>query len=339
MRPRWGGWAWRHRTGSAGVCCAGSWRLGSPRRADQETLAQVAVEALQEFVDNFTYFGIFAVLLLGSLGVPIPEEMPIIAAAVLSHEGVVRWWLAARLHAGGAVRRHGALLGRPALGRAGPQLATGPTGPVARAGAVAESGVSAACAEDRRHGAARHGTSRRRVSDSGQCARPVLEVRGGGRGRRLVRRPVGVRVGLLLHGSDQSHHGRRAQGRALARARRPPGAGGDAGCRTVAMESSRRDGASGRGTFAAAVSSWGSPAEGALPRHRRALSEPAHRAVPRCVGGDTCLPEGGRPGQGGRWTAGRGNSLWLWLRRSLLGDQLSHQSAFDQLDEGEIGDC
>jgi membrane protein DedA with SNARE-associated domain len=52
------------------------------------------VEALQEFVNNFTYLGIFAVLLLGSLGVPIPEEMPIIAAAVLSHEGIVRWWLA-----------------------------------------------------------------------------------------------------------------------------------------------------------------------------------------------------------------------------------------------------
>jgi membrane protein DedA with SNARE-associated domain len=52
-----------------------------------------AVEALQEFVGNFTYVGIFIVLLLGSLGVPIPEEMPIIAAAVLSHEGIVRWWL------------------------------------------------------------------------------------------------------------------------------------------------------------------------------------------------------------------------------------------------------
>jgi membrane protein DedA with SNARE-associated domain len=26
--------------------------------------------------------------------VPIPEEMPIIAAAVLSHEGIARWWLA-----------------------------------------------------------------------------------------------------------------------------------------------------------------------------------------------------------------------------------------------------
>ena len=52
------------------------------------------MEALQEFVDNFTYLGVFAVLLLGSLGVPIPEELPIIAAAVLSHGGIVRWWLA-----------------------------------------------------------------------------------------------------------------------------------------------------------------------------------------------------------------------------------------------------
>ena len=48
------------------------------------------MEALQEFVDNFACLGIFAVLLLGSLGVPIPEEMPIIAAAVPSHEGLVR---------------------------------------------------------------------------------------------------------------------------------------------------------------------------------------------------------------------------------------------------------
>ena len=55
---------------------------------------EVCLEALQEFVDNFTYLGVFVVLVLASLGVPIPEEMPIIAAAVLSSEGVVRWWLA-----------------------------------------------------------------------------------------------------------------------------------------------------------------------------------------------------------------------------------------------------
>jgi membrane protein DedA with SNARE-associated domain len=77
---------------------------------------EASLEALQEFVNNFTYLGVFAVLLLGSLGVPIPEEMPIIAAAVMSHENIVRWWLALPVCLlGGAVWRYGALLGRPAL--------------------------------------------------------------------------------------------------------------------------------------------------------------------------------------------------------------------------------
>jgi membrane protein DedA with SNARE-associated domain len=49
------------------------------------------VETVQGFVEHFTCLGIFAVLLLGSLGVPIPEDTSIIAAAILSHEGIVRW--------------------------------------------------------------------------------------------------------------------------------------------------------------------------------------------------------------------------------------------------------
>ena len=49
---------------------------------------------LQQFLEQFTYVGTFAVLLVASLGIPIPEEMPIVAAAVLAHEGVARWWLA-----------------------------------------------------------------------------------------------------------------------------------------------------------------------------------------------------------------------------------------------------
>lgn len=49
---------------------------------------------LQELLARFTYLGILATLLLGSLGVPIPEEMPIVAAGILSHEGLARWWLA-----------------------------------------------------------------------------------------------------------------------------------------------------------------------------------------------------------------------------------------------------
>src|SRR2546425_2573429 len=60
--------------------------------ASHRSSGEDAVEILQEFVDNFTYLGVFVVLLLGSVGVP--EEMSIIAAAVLSHEGIVRWWLA-----------------------------------------------------------------------------------------------------------------------------------------------------------------------------------------------------------------------------------------------------
>jgi membrane protein DedA with SNARE-associated domain len=49
---------------------------------------------LQELLQRFTYLGILAALLLGSVGVPIPEEMPIVAAGILSHQGLARWWLA-----------------------------------------------------------------------------------------------------------------------------------------------------------------------------------------------------------------------------------------------------
>lgn len=49
---------------------------------------------LQEFVARFTYLGILAALLLGGLGVPIPEEMSVVAAGILSRGGLARWWLA-----------------------------------------------------------------------------------------------------------------------------------------------------------------------------------------------------------------------------------------------------
>ncbi len=47
---------------------------------------------LEGFIEH-SYLGIFGVLVLGRLGVPTTEEMPILAAAVLSREGSVRWWL------------------------------------------------------------------------------------------------------------------------------------------------------------------------------------------------------------------------------------------------------
>ena len=49
---------------------------------------------VQHLIASLSYPGLLLVLLLGSLGVPIPEEASIVAAGVLSYEGVMRWWLA-----------------------------------------------------------------------------------------------------------------------------------------------------------------------------------------------------------------------------------------------------
>jgi membrane protein DedA with SNARE-associated domain len=48
---------------------------------------------IQEFIEHFTYGGIFLVLLLGGLGAPIPEELPVLAAGALARGGVIRWWM------------------------------------------------------------------------------------------------------------------------------------------------------------------------------------------------------------------------------------------------------
>ncbi len=54
----------------------------------------MVVASLQGFLEHFTYLGVFAILLGASLGIPIPEEVPIITAAVLSQQQLVRWWIA-----------------------------------------------------------------------------------------------------------------------------------------------------------------------------------------------------------------------------------------------------
>jgi membrane protein DedA with SNARE-associated domain len=51
------------------------------------------VGAIEQFLEEFTYVGAFLVLLAAGLGAPIPEEVPVVAAGVLAHEGVARWWL------------------------------------------------------------------------------------------------------------------------------------------------------------------------------------------------------------------------------------------------------
>jgi membrane protein DedA with SNARE-associated domain len=49
---------------------------------------------IEQIVEHFTYVGIFLVLFSAGLGVPIPEELPIAAAAALASQGVVKWWIA-----------------------------------------------------------------------------------------------------------------------------------------------------------------------------------------------------------------------------------------------------
>ena len=49
---------------------------------------------IAQLIGSLSYAGVLLVLLAGSLGVPVPEEIPIVTAGVLSHRGVMRWWLA-----------------------------------------------------------------------------------------------------------------------------------------------------------------------------------------------------------------------------------------------------
>src|SRR5688500_6508321 len=49
---------------------------------------------IEHIVEHFTYAGIFLVLFVAGLGVPIPEGLPIAAAAALAAQGIVKWWIA-----------------------------------------------------------------------------------------------------------------------------------------------------------------------------------------------------------------------------------------------------
>jgi membrane protein DedA with SNARE-associated domain len=44
-----------------------------------------------DLILKFGYFGIFFVLVLGGLGLPVPEEAPIILAGILSRKGTMHW--------------------------------------------------------------------------------------------------------------------------------------------------------------------------------------------------------------------------------------------------------
>jgi membrane protein DedA with SNARE-associated domain len=47
-----------------------------------------------DLIGQFGYLGIVLLLVLGGLGVPIPEEAPIVLSAILSHKGAMVWYLA-----------------------------------------------------------------------------------------------------------------------------------------------------------------------------------------------------------------------------------------------------
>jgi membrane protein DedA with SNARE-associated domain len=73
------------------VITPGQYKLGFARAESSSARGHRLVE---QFIEQFTYVGIFLVLFGAGLGVPIPEEIPVLAAGVLAHEGVVRPWIA-----------------------------------------------------------------------------------------------------------------------------------------------------------------------------------------------------------------------------------------------------
>src|SRR5262245_53028447 len=49
---------------------------------------------LDRLIAASPYLGLYVALALGGVGFPIPEEIPVITAGVLAHQGAVRWWAA-----------------------------------------------------------------------------------------------------------------------------------------------------------------------------------------------------------------------------------------------------
>ena len=81
----------------------------------------------EQLIGQLGYLGIALILILGGLGLPIPEEAPIILAAVLSKNGQLQWPLAlASCLVGVSARRFGRLFPGVLLRREGAQPAPDP---------------------------------------------------------------------------------------------------------------------------------------------------------------------------------------------------------------------
>src|SRR5262245_66459407 len=75
---------------SDGSCLTQTRVLGRAGRA----LAISWGAMVERTIEYFSYGGLLIILLLASLGLPVPEEVPIVTAGILSHQGAMRWWLA-----------------------------------------------------------------------------------------------------------------------------------------------------------------------------------------------------------------------------------------------------
>lgn len=60
-------------------------------------------EAIQSYLAEFTYAGIFLILLLCGFGLPIPEDIPIIASGYLSYLGTINIWAALAVNFAGVL--------------------------------------------------------------------------------------------------------------------------------------------------------------------------------------------------------------------------------------------
>lgn len=60
-------------------------------------------EVIEFYLAEFTYAGIFLVLLLCGLGLPIPEDIPIVTSGYLSHLGTINIWAALAVNMAGVL--------------------------------------------------------------------------------------------------------------------------------------------------------------------------------------------------------------------------------------------
>jgi len=83
------------------ICAAGSADLRADEAASQVTQASDDSDMVEELrdsqvgwlIEHFSYAAIIAVLFVCGLGFPLPEEVPILTSAILSHAGVLNpWW-------------------------------------------------------------------------------------------------------------------------------------------------------------------------------------------------------------------------------------------------------